>query len=84
MSLHPMPSHILFNEVEAAKWPSTIRRIASLRAEQAGSRAVFDITGCQVKSLGGLGAVQIGHLIWLLLTAAHVPDPGQDPDPWGR
>jgi CubicO group peptidase (beta-lactamase class C family) len=27
---------------------------------------------------------QKGHLIWLLLTAAHVRDPGQDPDPWGR
>lgn len=27
---------------------------------------------------------QKGHLIWLLLTAARVRDPGQDPDPWGR
>ena len=26
---------------------------------------------------------QVGHLMWLVLTAAHAPDPGADPDPGG-
>jgi hypothetical protein len=27
---------------------------------------------------------QMGHLIWLILNAAHARDPGADPDPSGE